>query len=291
MKLLPFHGKRLIRATQIIAITTTVLLISCGSGSGSGGNTTNSSPLEVTVEAASTLIGGESEILSASISNASGELTYSWDIFSGQENGEIVNGEASSATFVTFKVLESSTTVIELSVTDSEGRSASARHSIAVELGEEQEDYLERINGLEDTALQSCLLEHSARSVSELSSLNCQNRNIQIIEGLSQFSNLITINLSDNSITNLSELEGMPGIVHLFLSGNPQIEEYAPIGKLESLQSLSVSSREKELDFSFIEDNLSLETISINNIELEIGADIESAKRQASMILLASCPG
>ncbi len=95
-----------------------------------------------------------------------------------------------------------------------------------------------------DKALSQCLeqaiTDIKATAAHELKVLNCSQAGISNLQGLSTFTGLTHLKLSDNAIVNLAEVERLSSLEELHLDDNAVVDP-VPIYELLSLQMLDLS--------------------------------------------------
>ncbi|MDH5765345.1 MAG: leucine-rich repeat domain-containing protein, partial [Gammaproteobacteria bacterium] len=81
---------------------------------------------------------------------------------------------------------------------------------------------------LPDPALNNCLIEqviaNNWTTAEDVTALSCINKNIERLDGMEAFVNLLKLNLSNNNIFDISSLSSLGQLTALYLSDNPYIE-------------------------------------------------------------------
>jgi len=97
-----------------------------------------------------------------------------------------------------------------------------------------------------DAGLKRCILNEIKRlygsklkHVSELSSLFCDSMGINSLQGIEQIQNLKALSLRNNNITSISDLLSLSKLESLDLSGNPEIDDFTSLTRLDKLKRVS----------------------------------------------------
>lgn len=94
---------------------------------------------------------------------------------------------------------------------------------------------------LNDQALANCVKQADVQYAEQVQILKCQDRSIESIKGLEQFSDLRVLNVSGNSIRSISPLSELEHLSYINVSRN-QIFNIEPLSKLNNMTFLSISS-------------------------------------------------
>jgi hypothetical protein len=94
-----------------------------------------------------------------------------------------------------------------------------------------------------DANLQACITEHAQTNdwvkTEQVTSLVCHKRNIVTLDGIEQFTNLQSLNLTFNAIEDITPVSVLTKLTGLGLSAN-QIKEVSSLSNLTALRGLSL---------------------------------------------------
>ena len=127
---------------------------------------------------------------------------------------------------------------------------------------------------LVDQQFQSCLdeavLANGWIAPEEVTLLNCSNHNIEFLNGIQNFTNLVELNLAGNRIASTWPLDQLPQLEMLDLSDNQLVDVY-PLQMLNQLTQLNLggNSQLPALDVqNIIQNNPGLTHIGVANIAM-----------------------
>jgi Leucine-rich repeat (LRR) protein len=93
----------------------------------------------------------------------------------------------------------------------------------------------------EDQNLKRAVYKTGEKYAADIITLDCDNLNIETMNGIEHLTRLIAIQLNNNRLKDIKPVEKMKSITHLYLRNN-QLTDIAPVTNLSDLSKLDIKN-------------------------------------------------
>ncbi|MBL4799025.1 MAG: leucine-rich repeat domain-containing protein [Oleispira sp.] len=138
---------------------------------------------------------------------------------------------------------------------------------------------------ISDYSLDLCIKNTGRTYIEEITTLMCNNKGIQLLDGIGQLTELKTLHLNFNNIEDINPLVELKKLNTLYLSGN-QIQNLEPLSELAELTELAIQKNNIQ-DLSPLQSMGSLKSLHTHSNKIydfsvlnELNLDILSGQNQ-----------
>lgn len=119
---------------------------------------------------------------------------------------------------------------------------------------------------ISDASLERCIQNTGRQFVEEITSLLCNNKGIQHLDGIEELTELRVLHLNFNQIEDINSLSQLSKLNSLYISGN-QIENLEALSGLEELTELAIQ-KNRVTDISPLQSLESLESLHAHSNQI-----------------------